>query len=131
MRHQVVKKKLGRDAEHRTSLIKNLSAQLIENEKITTTEVKAKWLRPYIERLISKATKVVGTEDKIKKFNAVKYLRTKLSSESAIKKLIETVAPMYTQRPGGYTRVVKTGNRDGDNSKMARIELVKGNEHEK
>lgn len=125
MRHQVAKKKLSRTASHRSSMMKNLASQLIENEKITTTVVKAKWVKPFIERLISKATKVLQDDDKIKKFNAVKYFRVRLGNETAIRKLMETLAPLYVTRPGGYTRVIKTGNRDGDNSEMARIELVK------
>lgn len=131
MRHRVVKKKLNRDMDHRKSLGLNLSSQIIENGKINTTLAKAKFIRPKIERLITKAIKAQKSDDKIFKFNTVKNLRKTLRSEGAIKKLMEEIAPKFAERPGGYTKIIKTGNRDGDNAQTARIELVSNLEETK
>lgn len=115
--HRVSKLKLSRDLGHRKALLKNMSASLIENEKIETTIAKAKAIRPYVEKLITKAR--TGSD-----FNTLRYLRTKLFSETAIRKLVEEIGPKYKDRKGGYLRITRTRNRDGDNSVMARIELV-------
>ena len=125
MRHRVVKKTLGRDKEHRRALYSNLSQSLITHGKVNTTLAKAKAFRPYVEKLITKAIKADNSKNKIVTFNTVKNLRKHLYSEDVIRKLIEEVAPKYADRPGGYTRIVKTGERDGDKAPMARIELVK------
>jgi large subunit ribosomal protein L17 len=124
MRHRVVKKILGRDKSQRKALISNLSAQLIENEKINTTLAKAKALRPKFEKLVTKAIKANSSDDKIVKFNTVKNLKKDLRSDSAVRKLMEEIAPKFSKRPGGYTRIVKTGERKGDRAQTARIELV-------
>jgi len=124
MRHRVVKKKLNRDKDHREALISNLSAQIIEKEKVNTTLAKAKYIRPKVEKMITKAVKAHDSEDKIFKFNTVKELRKDIKSESAIKKLMNEIAPKFSGRKGGYTKIVKTGNREGDNALTARIEIV-------
>ena len=131
MRHRVVKKKLNRDMDHRKSLALNLSSQIIENGKINTTLAKAKWVKPKIEKLITKAIKAHKSDDKIFKLNTVKALRKSLRSEEVIKKLMEEIAPKFLERAGGYTKIIKTGNRDGDNSLTARIELVSSLEETK
>jgi len=131
MRHRVVKKKLNRDMDHRKSLALNLLSQIIENGKINTTLAKAKWVKPKIEKLITKAIKAHKSDDKIFKFNTVKALRKSLRSEEVIKKLMEEIAPKFSERAGGYTKIIKTGNRDGDNSLTARIELVSSLEETK
>ena len=124
MRHRVVKKKLNRDKDHREALISNLSAQIIEKEKVNTTLAKAKYIKPKVEKIITKAVKAHDSEDKIFKFNTVKELRKDIKSESAIKKLMNEIAPKFSGRKGGYTKIVKTGNREGDNALTARIEIV-------
>jgi len=124
MRHRVVKKKLNRDKDHREALISNLSAQIIEKEKVNTTLAKAKYIKPKVEKMITKAVKAHDSEDKIFKFNTVKELRKDIKSESAIKKLMNEIAPKFSGRKGGYTKIVKTGNREGDNALTARIEIV-------
>ena len=124
MRHRVVKKTLGRDEDHRKALLSNLCSQLIEKEKVNTTLAKAKFLRPEIEKLITKAVKAHKSDDKILKFNIIKSLKQDIRSEDAVRKLIDNVAPKFSERKGGYTRIIKTGNRDGDKSLTARIELV-------
>ncbi len=131
MRHRVVKKKLNRDMDHRKSLALNLSSQIIENGKINTTLAKAKFIKPKIEKLITKAIKAHKSDDKIFKFNTIKALRKSLKSEEVIRKLMEEIAPKFSERPGGYTKIIKTGNRDGDNALTSRIELVSNLEETK
>ncbi len=117
MRHRVAKKTLQRDKSHRVALLKNLSTSLIINEKVITTVSKAKYLRPHIEKLITKAKKGNG-------FNNVKYMKSKLFKEDAVRKILSDLGPRFSKRPGGYTRIIKIKNREGDNAPMARIEFV-------
>jgi len=117
MRKRIKKKTMGRDRAHRRALLKNLSTQLVTHEQITTTVSKAKFLRPHVEKLITKAK---GGSN----FNNVKYMKKMLSTADAVEKILADVGPRFISRPGGYTRIVKTGNRQGDNAPMARIELV-------
>lgn len=124
MRHRVVKKTLGRNKDQRKALIANLSGQLIQLGKINTTLAKAKVIKPHVEKLVTKAIRANKTGDKITIFNAVKIMRKHLRSDDAIRKVFEDVAPKFMDRPGGYLRIVKTGNRGGDNSLLARIEFV-------
>src|SRR3989344_6331196 len=114
MRHRVVRNKLASDVEHMKSLLNNLASTLIVHEKIETTLAKANALRPYVEKLVSYAGKAIKSGDKIIRFNAVKELNTKLHLNDAIKKLLEDIAVRFAGIPGGYTRIVKTGNRAGD-----------------
>ncbi|OGC47241.1 50S ribosomal protein L17 [candidate division WWE3 bacterium RIFCSPHIGHO2_01_FULL_42_13] len=116
MRHNVSGKKLGRDTSHRKALLRNLSTSLIETGSIETTLAKAKYVRPYVERLVTKA-RVGGT-------NAVRIVRKGLLSEEMVRKLVNEVAPSFNSRPGGYTRIKKLGKRAGDRADMARIEWV-------
>ncbi|NBO36861.1 50S ribosomal protein L17, partial [bacterium] len=109
MRHRVGGKKLNRDKDHRAALLKNLASSLILNGKIETSVTKAKFLRPFVERLITKA--------KDSSFNSLRVLRSKIGNEDAIRKLITEVAPKMKDRNGGYTRISKLGIiRKGDNS---------------
>src|SRR4030066_1527141 len=117
MRHRVVTKTLNRDTEHRKALLKNLSTSLVLHEKIVTTIAKAKYLRPHFEKLITKARKGPN-------FNNVKYLKTMLTTDDAVKKILNDVAPRFLQVNGGYTRIIKMSERIGDNAPLARIELT-------
>lgn len=117
MRHRVARKILGRDSAHRASLLKNLATSLVVAGKIETTLAKAKFVKPYVEKLVTKAK--AGAN-----FNNVKYLKTKLTTDEAVRAILEKVAPEFADRNGGYTRIVRTRNRDGDNSTMARLEFV-------
>lgn len=117
MRHRVVGKKLGRDTSHRKALLKNLSGSLIMNESITTTLAKAKYLRPYVEKLITGAK---NSES----FSSRRLIMANLNDKDASRKLFSDLAVRFAKRPGGYTRITQVGNRDGDNAKMARIEFV-------
>ena len=116
MRHRSTKKTLDRTASARKSLLRILASQLILYEKIKTTESKAKALRPIVERLISKGR--AGT------LASRRYLMKYLSVENAVKKIIEDIGPRYRDRAGGYTRITKIGQRQGDGARVARIELV-------
>ena len=116
MRHRHGYKKLGRTSSHRKALLKNLAIALIRNGKIETTVQKAKTLRSYIEKLITKAKK--GD------FNAHREVFAYLQDKEATKKLLNEIAPNYQNRNGGYTRIIKTRIRRGDAAPMAFIELV-------
>ena len=124
MRHRKKGKRLGRDAAHRKALLRNLSDSLVVAEKIETTLAKAKYLRPYFEKLVTKAKKGTESGDKLTKFNAIKYLNGKLTTKEAVKKLLEDVAPRFKNTIGGYTRIIRIGERKGDNAQLARIELT-------
>jgi large subunit ribosomal protein L17 len=116
MRHQRAGRKLGRDAAHRKSLYANLAVALIEHGRIKTTEAKAKEVRPFVEQLITLGKR----GDLAARRQAVSTLRSK----SAAHILFAEVAPRFAERPGGYTRVVKLGPRQGDSAPMAYLELV-------
>ena len=117
MRHRQKGKKLGRLASHRKALLKNLSKDLVLHGKIDTTLAKAKYVRPFVEKLITRAKSGDTYEN-------MRVLKSRLGSESAVKKLLSEVGPANKKRSGGYTRIIKTGNRGGDNAKLATIELV-------
>lgn len=116
MRHQRSGKKLGRDSAHRKALYANLTASLIDHGRIRTTEAKAKAVRPVAEKMIT-----LGRDGSIHaRRQALAYLRT----QEIVHKLFSEVAPRFRDRPGGYTRVVKIGPRQGDAAPMAYLELV-------
>jgi large subunit ribosomal protein L17 len=108
--------RLGKDPAHHRLLLANLAAHLFEAEAIVTTEAKAKALRPYAERLITKARR--GT------VHDRRLVVAKLHDKDVTKKLFDEIAPRYAERPGGYLRILKLGPRPGDNAPMARLELV-------
>ena len=118
MRHRRQGRKLGRDAAHRKALFSNMAGSLFEHGRIRTTEAKAKELRPIAEKLITLARK--DATDVAAQRQAVAYLRSK----DSVHRLFHEVAPRFTERPGGYTRIVKLGPRPGDAAPMAYIELV-------
>ncbi|MDR6193596.1 50S ribosomal protein L17 [Siphonobacter sp. SORGH_AS_0500] len=120
MRHGKKFNHLGRQASHRSSLLANLTISLILHKRIETTLAKAKELRKYAEPLINRA-KEDTTHNRRTVFS---YLQSK----EAVKELFSTVAEKVADRPGGYTRIIKLGNRLGDNAEVALIELVDFNE---
>lgn len=118
MRHHNNKRKFGREKNQRNALIKSLVLNLIVREKIKTTEQKAKELRPAIEKMITKA--------KIDNLANRKSIASQLyNKRKETKKLFEQIAKRYLDRKGGYTRVLKLGERKSDGAKMAIIEFVK------
>lgn len=108
--------RLGGSPAHNRLMVRNLAAAVILNGKIRTTEAKAKETRPFIERMITVAKK--GD------LAAKRQLIAELNNEEAAHKLVAEVAPKYEKRPGGYTRIVKTGYRQGDAALMVQLELV-------
>ncbi|MBN1939071.1 MAG: 50S ribosomal protein L17 [Candidatus Aminicenantes bacterium] len=116
MRHRLSGRKLGRTTAHREMLLRNLATSLIEKERVRTTVAKAKEIRPYIEKLIT-----MGKAGTLAARRRALGLTTK---EDAVTRLFETVAPRFSERNGGYTRIVKLGPRKGDGAEMAVIELV-------
>jgi large subunit ribosomal protein L17 len=121
MRHGKKVNHLGRTAPHRKAMLSNMAASLIKNKRIVTTVAKAKALRVYVEPLITKS-KEDNTHNRRTVFS---YLRDK----DAIKELFGTISEKVASRPGGYTRILKLGNRMGDNAEVAMIELVDFNEY--
>jgi large subunit ribosomal protein L17 len=117
MKHHKAKRSLGRDSNQYRALLRSLACALIKNEGIVTTEAKAKELRPYVEKLVTNAKK--GT------IPARRLVNSKLTDETMTKKLVDTIAPSFKGRAGGYTRITKMPIRGGDAAKMAHIEFVK------
>jgi large subunit ribosomal protein L17 len=116
MRHHRAGKKLGRDAAQRRSLYANLAASLIEHGRIKTTEAKAKAVKPIAEQMIT-----LGRRGDIHaRRQALAFLRT----QEVVHQLFSEVAPRFSERPGGYTRIVKLGPRQGDAAEMVYLELV-------
>jgi len=120
MRHSKVVNHLGRTSSHRKAMLANMATSLIIHKRINTTTAKAKALRTYVEPLITKS-KDDSTHSRRVVFS---YLQDK----KAVTELFREVAPKVGERPGGYTRILKTGNRIGDNADMCIIELVDYNE---
>ena len=116
MRHKISGKKLNRSSSHRQALLNNLASSLILHEQIQTTLIKAKFLRPYIEKLITKA--------KPDNLAARKLLISRIKNKEAVNKLVNVIAKRYISRPGGYTRIIKSGFRLGDAAPLAYIELL-------
>jgi large subunit ribosomal protein L17 len=116
MRHSRVINHLGRTSSHRKSMMSNMAASMILHKKIRTTVAKAKALKTYIEPLITRS-KDDSTHSRRVAFN---YLKDK----KAVVELFREISPKIAERPGGYTRILKTGNRLGDNAEMCILELV-------
>lgn len=116
MKHHDKNKKLGRNANQRKALLKSLACSLIRDTKIKTTETKAKELRRFIERLVTKAKK----DDQA----TYKFIYRNLGNKTQTSNLIKNIAPKYLTRNGGYTRIIKLPIRKSDASKMAQIEFV-------
>ena len=117
MRHQKTRHKLSRSASHRKSLLANLCKEIIEHERIKTTEAKAKAVKPEVEQLITLA--------KRGDLHARRQALSALGQDAGIvHKLFTDVAPRYVERPGGYTRILKLGPRQSDSTEMVFIELV-------
>ena len=118
MRHQQTRHKLSRTASHRKALLANLCVEVIDHERIKTTEAKARALRPEVEKLITLAKK----GDLHARRQAMSTLQH--PDKGIIYKLFEEIAPRYQSRPGGYTRILKLGPRRSDATEMVYIELV-------
>ncbi|HEX2428667.1 MAG TPA: 50S ribosomal protein L17 [Gaiellaceae bacterium] len=116
MRHQRSGKKLGRDSAHRKALYSNLAGALIEHGRIQTTEAKAKAVKPFVEKMI--------TLGKRGDLHARRQALAALRSNTVVHTLFADVAPRFAERPGGYTRILRLGQRQGDAADMVYLELV-------
>jgi large subunit ribosomal protein L17 len=116
MKHRVAGRKLGRTSMHRTALLRNLSTELFRHERIRTTLMKAKELRPFAERLI--------TLSKRETLHARRLVLRDIHDKDVVAKMFDTISSRFAARPGGYTRIVKLGPRRGDSAEMALIELI-------
>ena len=120
MRHSVKGRKLGRTASHRSALLNSLTTSLLKYKRIKTTEAKAKEARTFIEKLITKAKK--------NDLHVRRQVIALINDKEVVKELFGEIIPKIGERPGGYTRVVKLGNRNGDAAQMAILELVDYND---
>lgn len=134
MRHQKSGRKLGRNSSHRKAMYRNMVTSLLRHERITTTVAKAKELRGAVERTISVGVRLGDLLDKPKDertrdeqaryAHAMSHVAKTVQDREILHKLFEDIAPRVRKRPGGYTRVIRVGQRRGDAAEMAIIELV-------
>jgi len=118
MRHRNSGRKLGRTSAHRTAMFANMAAALIKHEQIKTTLPKAKELRPVVEKLVTLSRR--GGTDLHARRQALAQVRDAVQ----VRKLFDVIGPRYSDRPGGYLRILRAGFRHGDNAEMAFIEFV-------
>jgi len=123
VRHRVAHRKLGRDTSHRIATLRALATALFERERIQTTLMKAKELRPYAEKLITLAKREDG------RLHARRQVSADIRDGEVVKKLFDTLSPRFASRPGGYTRILRLGPRKGDGAEMAIVELL-GSEYQ-
>ena len=134
MRHRKSGRKLGRTSAHRKAMYRNMVTSLLEHDRITTTEAKAKELRRLADRTITKAIRVQdlvrkprderSREEQARVVHAMRMAARLVVDRTVLTRLFEEVAPKLVDRPGGYTRLVKTAPRVGDSAPMALVELV-------
>ena len=118
MRHRVAHRKLGRVTSHRLAMLRNLATALFDKERIRTTLMKAKELRPYAERLITLAKRDGDG------LHARRLVRRDIQDGEVVRKLFDTLGTRFATRPGGYTRILRLGPRRGDGAEMAIVELI-------
>ncbi|HEY8257311.1 MAG TPA: 50S ribosomal protein L17 [Gemmatimonadales bacterium] len=116
MRHRAKGRQLSRTSTHRRALLNNMATSLFEHGRIITTEAKAKELRPFAEKLITLARR--GD------LHARRLVARRIKSRETLSRLFSEIGPRFAARPGGYTRILKLGHRDGDGADVARIELL-------
>ena len=116
MRHLNSGKQLGRNSSHRKAMYRNMVVSLLKHESITTTDIKAKELRKYVDRLITLGKR--GT------LAARRRARVTVNDREALQKLFSSLADRFKERPGGYTRIIKLGVREGDNAPLSQIQLI-------
>ncbi|MGH1348096.1 MAG: 50S ribosomal protein L17 [Nannocystales bacterium] len=134
MRHRKAGRQLGRNSAHRKAMWRNMVTSLIEHGRIRTTEAKAKELRGFAEKTITKAIRVAdivakdaddrSMEEKTRLVHAVRVAGRMVRGRDQLHKLFHEVAPQLTSRPGGYTRITKVGPRPGDAAPMAYVEII-------
>ena len=123
MRHRRAGRRLGRTSSHRKAMMRNLVTSLLDHEKITTTDAKAKELRSVADKMITLGKR--GT------LHARRQALSFIRDNRVTKKVFEELSPRYSERMGGYTRVVKVGTREGDNAPLSIIEMMPADEKKK
>jgi large subunit ribosomal protein L17 len=116
MRHRAKGRQLSRTSSHRRALLNNMATSLFEHGRVITTEAKAKELRPFAEKLITLARR--GD------LHARRLVERRIKNRETLSRLFTEIGPRFAARPGGYTRILKLGHRDGDGADIARIELL-------
>ena len=116
MRHRAKGRQLSRTSTHRRAMLNNMATSLFDHGRVITTEAKAKELRPFAEKLITLARR--GD------LHARRLVERKIKSRETLSRLFSEIGPRFAARPGGYTRILKLGHRDGDGADVARIELL-------
>jgi large subunit ribosomal protein L17 len=116
MRHRAKGRQLSRTSSHRRALLNNMATSLFEHGRVITTEAKAKELRPFAEKLITLARR--GD------LHARRLVERKIKDRDTLSRLFSEIGPRFAARPGGYTRILKLGHREGDGADIARIELL-------
>src|SRR5499427_365099 len=125
MRHRVAHRKLGRVTEHRIAMLRNQATALLRHEHLETTVPRAKELRPFVERIITIAKRgIAAGEANGRMLNARRLVMHDLQDGDVVTKLFDTIAPRFAERPGGYTRLLRIGFRQGDSAEVAQVELV-------
>lgn len=116
MRHGMANRKLGRTSSHRNAMFRNQISSMIDKERIVTTLIKAKELRPLVEKMVT-----LGREDSV---HTRRQAAMTIADDRLVQKLFNVISPRFKDRDGGYTRIIKMGPRRGDNSEMAILEFV-------
>jgi large subunit ribosomal protein L17 len=116
MRHRAKGRQLSRTSTHRRAMLNNMATSLFEHGRVVTTEAKAKELRPFAEKLITLARR--GD------LHARRLVQRKIKDRETLSRLFSEIGPRFAVRPGGYTRILKLGHREGDGADIARIELL-------
>jgi large subunit ribosomal protein L17 len=116
MRHRAKGRQLSRTSSHRRALLNNMATSLFEHGRVITTEAKAKELRPFAEKLITLARR--GD------LHARRLVERRIKDRETLSRLFSEIGPRFAARPGGYTRILKLGHREGDGADIARIELL-------
>jgi large subunit ribosomal protein L17 len=116
MRHRAKGRQLSRTSTHRRAMLNNMATSLFEHGRVVTTEAKAKELRPFAEKLITLARR--GD------LHARRLVQRKIKDRETLSRLFSEIGPRFAARPGGYTRILKLGHREGDGADIARVELL-------
>ncbi len=124
MRHRVANRKLGRVTEHRIAMLRNQAQALLQHGHIETTVPKAKELRPFVERLITIAKRGLADGGATRAVTARREVLRDIPNRETVSKLFTEIAPKYASRPGGYTRLLRVGYRQGDAAELAQVELL-------
>jgi large subunit ribosomal protein L17 len=124
MRHRVGNRKLGRVTEHRIAMLRNQAEALLQHGHIQTTVPKAKELRPFVERIITIAKRGLADGTPLRALNARREVLRDIPNKDIVARLFTDIAPRYASRPGGYTRLLRVGFRQGDAAEVAQVELL-------